>query len=65
MSGGPPPKEVVGFFKVLHKSTSHAQTVTVTLAGENGTCIFRVSEEDANYFVEGEQYLISATKPGS
>lgn len=61
--GQPPPRGIsVGTFKVIHKDKNHGMVV-VTLAGENGTCIFRVTPEDAQYFVEGESYLVNATQP--
>lgn len=63
MGGSPPPHGIsVGTFKVVHKENSHGVFV-ITLAGEHGTCIFRLSPEDAQYFVEGETYLINATQP--
>lgn len=65
ISGGPPPREVVGLFKVIHKNDISSGFGSVVLTGENGTCVFRIAAEDANYYVVGEQYLITATKPGS
>lgn len=64
MSSGPPPHgQVIGLFKVLHKSTPHAGSVSITAAGDNGTIIFRLDEEPAEYFVVGDSYQILATTP--
>ena len=67
MSGGsgPPPKgQVVGIFKCVYKSDAEDGIVTVTLnSSTRGTAVLRRSEEDAAYYVVGESYELSTSKP--
>jgi len=58
MSGGPPPKQVVGIFRVTEKTET-----TVTLVGEKGICKFvDLDPEDASYFPENTDFIITATQ---
>jgi len=58
ISGGPPPKQVVGVFRVTEKTET-----TVMLVGEKGICKFvDLSPEDADYFPAGSDFIITATQ---
>lgn len=58
MSGGPPPRQVVGTFRVTEKTET-----TVRLVGEKGFCKFvDLSPEDVAYFPGDADFIITATQ---